>query len=88
MNDLYSKLISPSVVLGSGFMIGFTHALKFNKETLDHPLSSLFTASIEGCLTYWGASIVCDLIPTEVRIAIPVLATASCIYYKYNDIMH
>lgn len=81
---VFRTLNSTSVVLSSGFMVGFVYELKFSKKTLEHPIKTLFNASIGGCLTYFGAAIVHDLLPRNLRFTIPLLACASCSYYLYK----
>jgi glucan phosphoethanolaminetransferase (alkaline phosphatase superfamily) len=86
MNNLIKKLSSENAILTSGFMIGFCHQFKFNKVTLEYPLTTTFQASIYGIFTSIGALFVADLLPGRMRIIIPIIATVSCAYYKYNDL--
>ena len=83
---ILKTLNSTNAVLTSGFLIGFTYELKFSKKTLQYPLSTLFNSVIGGFITFLGASLLHDFIPPNLRFIVPVLATASCLYYKYNDL--
>jgi len=81
-----ASLNSETVIVTSGFMIGFLYEFKFNKKTLDNPLSTIFNSSISGFIMSIGASIVGGFIPSPMKCIIPLTAVASCAYYKYNDI--
>lgn len=80
-----AKLNSDQSVTLSGFMIGFIYSFKFNKRTLQYPLSTIFDSALSGFLTAWGADIVGNFIPPNLRFIIPLTAIASCIYYKFVD---
>jgi hypothetical protein len=86
--SILRTLNSTNVVLGSGFMLGFVHEIKFKESTLRAPLSTLFSASTLGFLTYCGSAIVHDLIPPQLRFLIPVMTAMSCVYYKIKDLRH
>ena len=79
-------LSTPNTIGLSGFMIGFMHRLKFTTETLDQPLSTLFDSAWAGFFTCFGAQIVADFLPPQLKFMIPLLAMCSCIYYKSNDL--
>jgi hypothetical protein len=85
MRTLVTTLNSESVVVLSGFMIGFVNRVKFNTNTLENPLSSLFDASVLGFFTSLGAKIVASFLPSNLKFMIPTLAVLSCIYYKVTD---
>lgn len=86
LSHIIRHLNSDSVVASSGFMLGFVHEFKFNKKTLDAPLSAMFSASISGFVTSIGASIVGTLTPHPYRALIPVAALVSCAYHKHQDL--
>jgi uncharacterized ion transporter superfamily protein YfcC len=67
-----------------GFLIGFFYKFRFNKDTLEYPLSTIFYAAICGLLTYMGAMLVAGFLPEEFRFIIVVTAIASCVYYIYK----
>lgn len=83
--SIVKNLNSENVIVGSGFMIGFMYDFKFNKKTLDNPLSTILNSLIGGFFCSLGASIVGSIIPYPYRMIIPCVATASCIKYKYDD---
>ena len=85
---ILTTLSTPDAINVSGFMIGFMYRLKFTKETLDRPLSTLFDSSISGFFTLLGAQIVADFLPPQLRFFIPLLAVCSSVYYKLNDVIH
>lgn len=84
--DLFTTLNSQNTVRTSGFLLGFIHAIKFNKQTLDHPLVTVWNASWEGVITTIGASIVGSFLPPNMRFFIPLITVVACIHYKISDL--
>jgi hypothetical protein len=85
LSTALANLNSEQYVLSSGFMIGFIYSFKFNRRTLHYPLSTIFDSALSGYLTLWGAKIVSNYLPSNLRFIIPLAAIASCIYYKFVD---
>jgi len=85
LNTVLVKLNSDQSVSVSGFMIGFLYDFKFNRRTLHFPLSTIFNSAIAGFFTAIGAKIVSGFIPSNLKFIIPLMAIASCFYYKYID---
>ena len=83
---LFEKLNSVTVVQTSGFLLGFIYTVKFNKQTLKKPLTTILNASFKGIITAIGSLIVGGFLPPNVRFIIPIITTISCIYYKMNDL--
>lgn len=88
MKKTFDILCSKNVVLGSGFMIGFMYDFKFNEKTLQNPLTTIGNGCINGFMTYLGTHILYGILPLPVTAIIPITATASCVYYKYNDVFN
>lgn len=86
ISTLYNFLNSGQVVVGSGFMLGCIYNLKFCKETLEHPYYELFWAALYGLITMFEAILLSIFIPHSCFFMISVIALASCIYYKYEDL--
>jgi hypothetical protein len=70
-----------------GFLLGFLYVFKFNKKTLESPLSSLFDASLNGFLTSIAAAFVSGWLPTKMKFILPVTAIFSCVYYIRNGMI-
>lgn len=93
MNSLLSKNIASlfkflnkdETVLASGFAVGFLYEFKFNKKTLEQPLSTIFSSSISGLFCSFGAVIVGSIVPPHMKFIIPVTSVVACGYYKYLD---
>lgn len=88
MNAFFQRLSSPRVISWSGFMVGFVYELKLNETTLEYPLSTIAGATLCGIITSFGAEILSSVIPVHMRFIIPASAGASCVYYKYKDIIY
>lgn len=85
VSTIVSYLNSEKVVLASGFMIGFMYGFKFNKKTLENPLSTIFNSAVSGFFCYIGAGLVEGFLPRPFKLIIPATAVASISYYKYQD---
>ncbi len=73
-----------SVRMG-GFLVGFMSSFKFEKNTLENPLSTFFISAILGGFCSWGAGIVGGMMPSKFKFMIPIVAIVSSFYYKYLD---
>ena len=83
---LFHTLNSEKAVVYSSFIFGFTYNFKFNKKTLENPMSTLFNSTVDGFLYSVAGVIIGDLMPPQIRFVIPMLVTSSCVYYKYKDL--
>jgi hypothetical protein len=70
-----------------GFLLGFLYVFRFNNKTLECPLSSLFDASLNGCLTSIAAGFVSGWLPIKMKFILPVTAIFSCMYYIRNGMI-
>jgi len=86
IREMFKFLNSDSVVLTSGFLLGFIHSFKLNKETIERPYSTLGNASIDGFFTLIGAGVLSLLLPRSCLFLIPSTTLVSCTYYKYKDL--
>lgn len=84
--QLIDVMNSDLAITTSGFLLGFIHNFKFNKQTLNNPLSTIFGSSICGFFTSIGAEIVAGFLPPNLRFLIPTTIMSSCAYYKYKDL--
>lgn len=79
-------LSSDESIATAGFMLGFLHRFKFNKKTLDKPLSTFIDASINGCSASIGALFASMFLPYNLRFIVSVTSICATIHYKIKDI--
>lgn len=85
---LYQKMQTENVVLGSAFAMGFFHHIGFNKDTLNHPLSTTTSGCIHGTLLAFGALIPATFLPVPMLPVISALCAFNIGFRKYNELYH
>ena len=87
-SSVLTTLASDKSIFLSGFLSGLFTPVGFNKKTLEHPFSTLLESCLAGSFTGFGSSIVGSFLPPQIRLIIPVLATASILYFKSIELLH
>ena len=86
ISSIHKSLCSDGAMFNSGFFLGFIQTVKFNKTTLDNPLSTIWDASLNGMFTGLGGLLASTFIPRPLKCIIPMSVLVCCIYYKYKDL--
>jgi hypothetical protein len=84
--ELLDELSTPQAIAFSGFLLGFMSEFKFNKSTLENPLTTILEAGFSGIITSLGAVMVGAFIPPGFRFIIPVTSIVACIHYKLKEL--
>ena len=87
-SSVLTTLTSNNSIFLSGFLSGLFTPVGFNKRTLEHPFSTLLDGCVLGSFTGFGSSVVGSFLPPQIKLIIPVLATASILYFKSIELLH